>query len=211
MGRTSLVIGYGVCVSSWDKVQKYVLPHVGDRPLLGLSGQQKIAEAYNSILAAYRHQGLEALVLQHDDLQITDPYAETKFLAAVREPDVALVGVAGSRDYLSMHWWNGDTLGHQMTDSSLLDFGVREGEALFIEGSIMVFSPWAIENLRFDTRYPGFLGYDDICATAVLAGKRNLVVDVDTHHHSTVGIKSESVRRDWADTEVLFWEKWGVG
>jgi hypothetical protein len=206
------VIGYGICVGSWAKFATYVAPYTLDRPLVAMSGQTSIAEAYNSILAACQHRGLEALILQHDDLQIVNHHvAEERFLAAVREPDVALVGVAGSRDYLSMHWWNGDTLGHQMTDSGLLDFGVREGEALFIEGSIMVFSPWAIENLRFDTRYPGFLGYDDICATAVLAGKRNLVVDVDTHHHSTVGIKSASVQRDWADTEVLFWEKWGVG
>lgn len=202
------MLAYGVCVGSWDKVQKYVLPHVGDRPFLGLSGQRKITEAYNSILAAFQHRGLEALVLQHDDLQILDPDAEEKFLAAVQEPDVALVGVCGSTDILSMHWWNGHTLGHQYTNSGLLDFGVRGGEALFIEGSIMVFSPWAIENLRFDTRYPGFLGYDDVCATAVLAGKRNLVVNVATHHHSTVGIKSESVRSDWEDTEALFWRKW---
>ena len=61
-----------------------------------------------------------------------------------------------------------------MTDSGPLDFGrpVRVGEVLFIEGSIMVFSPWAIHTSGSITRYPGFLGYDDICVTASHASQQ---------------------------------------
>ena len=76
----------------------------------------------------------------------------------------------------------------------------------------MVFSPWAIEHLRFDQRYPGFLGYDDICVTAKLVhGKRVVVADVATHHHSTLGFKSEAIASSWAETDVIFRQKWSIG
>lgn len=208
-----MVVAYGVCVGSWDKFNKNVVPRTLNRQVLGLSGQPSIAEAYNSILAAYRHRTLDALILLHDDLEIIDPIAEEKFLTALAEPNVALVGViGGTPDPPSITWWeNGPRIGHQMTDSGMLDFGEQTGDVLFIEGSIMVFSRWAIDNLWFDTRYPGFLGYDDICVTAKLIhGKRVVVADVDTHHHSTVGFKSEAIRASWYETDRLFREKWGT-
>jgi Glycosyltransferase like family len=214
---TALVIGYGCCVGSWDKFYKNVVPWTGSKStgVIALSGQTSICRAYNSILNAVSSMGLDAMVLLHDDLEIIDSYAETKFLAAVAEPDVALVGViGGTPDPPSISWWETPTrVGHQMTDSGLLDFGRPTGlaDVLFIEGSIMVFSPWAIQNLRFDTRYPGFLGYDDICVTAKLIHKKRVVVtDVDTHHHSTVGFKSEAIRQSWYEADQIFREKWGV-
>ena len=211
MGWASLVVAYGCCVGSWDKFHVNVARD--HKEILALSNQPSIAVAYNKILATYQDRGLDALVLLHDDLEITDSRAEEKFLLALTEPDVALVGVAGGTpDPPSITWWeNGSRIGHQMTDSGMLDFGERSGDVLFIEGSIMVLSPWAIENLRFDTRYRGFLGYDDICVTAKLVhGKRVVVADVDTHHHSTVGFKSEAIRASWHETDRLFREKWGT-
>lgn len=206
-----MVVAYGVCVGSWDKFHMNVATE--EKQILALSGQTSIAEAYNSILAAVQGRGLDMLILQHDDLEIIDPDAERKFLIALGNPDVALVGVAGGTpDPPSITWWeNGPRIGHQMTDSGMVDFGQRTGDVLFIEGSIMVFSPWAIDNLRFDTRYPGFLGYDDICVTAKqVHGKRVVVADVDTHHHSTVGFKSEAIKQSWYETDRLFREKWGT-
>ena len=202
------MIGYGVCVGSWEKLRRNVIPRVGDRPLFALSGQTQLTVAYNTILDAYRDRGLDAVILLHDDLEIVDPDAETKFLAALTEPDVAMVGVCGGKGDKSLAWWTSETVGHQMTDSGLLDFGARAGDVAFIEGSIMVFSPWAVNNLRFDTRYPGFLGYDDICLTARDAGKRVTVVDVDTHHHSTVGFKSPAIAAAWDVAEEIFQAKW---
>lgn len=202
------MIGYGSCVGSWDKLYRNVTPRIEDRPLLALSGQTALTVAYNSILDAYAGRGLDAVVLLHDDLELTDPDAEEKFLKALTEPDVALVGVCGGKGDKTLAWWSSETVGHQMTDSGMLDFGTREGDVAFIEGSIMVFSPWAVVNLRFDERYPGFLGYDDICLTARDMGKRVTVVDVDTHHHSTVGFKSAAIRDAWNVAEGIFQQKW---
>ena len=201
-----MVVAYGSCVGSWAKLQANVIPRVTG-PLLALSGQTSICTAYNAILDAYAGRSLDALILLHDDLEITDPQAEAKFLAALGD-DVALVGVCGGRGDRTLSWWTSETVGHQQTDSGPLDFGPRTGDVAFIEGSIMVFSPWAVEHLRFDETYPGFLGYDDICLTARTMGKRVVVADVDTHHHSTVGFKSETIAASWDVAEAIFQRKW---
>lgn len=204
------MLGYGTCVGSWAKLYRNVAPRVTG-PLIALSGQTQLTAAYNTILDAYRGKGLDAVVLLHDDLEIVDPdAAEAKFLQAFSDPDVAMAGVCGGRGDKTLAWWSSETVGHQMTDSGLLDFGEREGDVAFIEGSIMAFSPWAVEHLRFDERYPGFLGYDDICLTARAASKRVTVVDVDTHHHSTVGFKSPTIAIAWDVAEEIFQEKWGI-
>ncbi len=203
----SPAVGYGVCVGSWEKLRRNVIPRIGDSPLLGLSGQTALTEAYNTILDAFAGRDLDAVVLLHDDLEIIDRDAEAKFLAALTD-DVALVGVCGGKGDKSLAWWNSETVGHQMTDSGMIDFGPRTGDVAFIEGSIMVFSPWAVQHLRFDQRYPGWLGYDDICLTARDMGKRVTVVDVDTHHHSTIGFKSPAIAAAWDVAEEIFLEKW---
>jgi hypothetical protein len=202
------MIGYGAAVGSWDKLRRNVTHYTFGRPLFALSGQTSIARAYNTILDAYRGRGLDAVILLHDDLEMVDPDAEAKFLKALDE-DVALVGVAGGGPWL--RWWDHDPIGHQMTDSGLIDFGRRTGDVEMLEGSIMVFSPWAVENLRIDERYTDFRsGWDDVCLTARAAGKRVVVADVDTHHHSTVGFKSPEIEARFVESERVFAEKWGA-
>jgi len=206
-----VVVGYGVCVGSWDKFQRFVAPHTVNRPLVTLSGQTSIAEAYNAILAAYRERSerVDALILQHDDLEIIDPDAEEKFLATLTDQSVQLVGVAGGRGDTSLAWWNSETVGHQLIDTGMLNFGERSGDVAIIEGSVMCLSPHVIETLRFDTRYPGFHSYDEICLTVRERGGRVVVADVDTHHHTTLGFSSEASGQQWAEGDQLFKMKWG--
>lgn len=199
-------LAYGCCVGSWKKLCAYVLPKTGARPVTALSGQTSISVAYNTILDAWTGRGLGALVLLHDDLEIIDPDAEAKILAAARAPDVALVGVAGGRNCRSLAWWNYETVGWQLTDSGPLDFGPRTGDVQQIEGSFMVFSPWAIDNLRFDTRYPGFHGYDEIAMQTNGLGKRVVVADIATHHRTTLGFSSPESAQAWLAADRLFRE-----
>ena len=203
------MIGYGVCVGDWDRFRRFACPP--DRPVVALAGQTSIASAYNTILNAYVDTDIEAVILTHDDLEITDPLAEEKFLKALADPDVALVGVAGGKGQDSLQWWNSPSIGHQMTDSGSLDFGARTGDVAFLEGSVIAFSPWAVEHLRCDEAYTDFRsGWDDICLTSLVAGMRNVVVDVDTHHHTTIGWKSPEVEARFMASEAIFREKWGI-
>lgn len=204
-------IAYGVCVGSWEKVNSNIMPRIVDQPLTLTSGHTAIAPVYNRILDLYRgRDDLDALILLHDDLEITDPAAEAKFLEPLQDPDVALVGVAGGPGHLGLAWWNTSPIGHQMTDVMNLDFGQRAGDVDILEGSILVFSPWAIDNLRFDERFPGFHTYDEIGMQARRQDKRVVVVDVDTHHHTAMGFKSEQSHLQWLEGDRRYREKWGL-
>lgn len=199
------MVTYGVCVGSWRKLTAYVTPRVGARPLMALWGQTSIAEAYNKILAATTGP----LILQHDDLEITDPDGEAKLLDALTG-DVALAGVAGGGG-AGLAWWNQHPVGHQRTDAMDIDFGARAGEVELLEGSVLALSAWAVENLRFDARFPGFHGYDEIAAQARHAGRRVVVVDVDTHHHTPMGFRSQASHAQWVACDQLYRDKWGLG
>ncbi len=202
------MLAYGCCVGSWDKFAANVAPRVGDQPVMAVSGHNNIAVAYNAILDYYRPRDVEALVLLHDDLEITDPAFEDKLRLTLAD-DVAIIGVCGGPSDRSLAWWDyPGCVGHQMTDSGMVDFGPRTGDAAILEGSLMALSPWAVQHLRFDETYGGFHGYSDISLEAVAAGKRVVVADIDTHHHTTVGFKSADIHRSWLETEQMFRRKW---
>jgi hypothetical protein len=110
-----------------------------------------------------------------------------------------------------LRWWDHNPIGHQTTDTRLVDFGARTGDVDMLEGSVIAFSPWAVANVRIDERYTDFRsGWDDVCLTVRAAGKRCVVVDADTHHHSTIGWKSPAVEAAFAESERIFAEKWGA-
>lgn len=198
---------HGCCVGSTDKLDRYVRPHLADT-LLTMCDQRSIAEAYNSIITIVQMSDVDALVLQHDDLEITDHEFVRKIEDAVTQRDVALVGVAGGRGATSLAWWNHETVGHQMTDSGMLTFAEPTGDVEVLEGSIIIMSRWAIENLEFDERYGGFHGYDDIGYEAGARDKRVVVIDLDTHHHTRLGWKTDANLATWAAANEKFKEKW---
>lgn len=199
-----MTVAYGCCAGSWDKLNRYVVPSVRDRSLMVLWNQVSISEAYNKILDAHRGRDLDALILLHDDLEITDPAAEDKFVEVLRYDSVAIAGVCGGAARAGLAWWDAEPIGHQMIDTGLIDFGPRRGEVESLEGSVMAFSPWAIEKLRFDERFVGFHGYDHIGMRARRGGRRCAVVDVDTHHHTVVGFKSPESQAAWEHANTLF-------
>jgi hypothetical protein len=202
-----VVVRFGCCVGSHEKWRQWVVPSVGST--MTVYGATSIAEAYNEMLDTVSEvENLDALVLLHDDLEVTDPDLRVKIDTVLSDLDVALVGVAGGRGAQTLAWWNYETVGHQMTDSGLLDFGERAGDVETLEGSFLVLSRWAIQNLRFDERYGGFHGYDDISYDALRLGKRVVVADIDTHHHTRLGWKSAECAEAWTAANEKFMEKW---
>jgi glycosyltransferase involved in cell wall biosynthesis len=205
-------IAYGCCAGSMEKLDQYVMPRLEEVDVEStfiVTNQTSIAVAYNTILDYYTDRDFDVLILLHDDLEITDPEAEEKFLAAL-EPDVFLAGVAGGGGTNGLAWWTVDPVGHQRTDAMNIDFGRRTGDVDLLEGSILAFSPEAVRALRFDTAYPGFHGYDEIAAQAHNLGKRVVVADVDTHHHNSMGFKSAASAEEWLAADRLYRKKWGV-
>lgn len=204
-------VAYGCCVGSWDKLQAYVVPKVEGRELHCVWGTTSISVAYNQILDACSGRELDALILLHDDLEITDPDAESKFLEVLAYDQVAVAGVCGGSARNGLAWWSADPIGHQLTDTGMIDFGARRGEVESLEGSIMAFSPWALRRLRFDERFGGFHGYDHIGVRARRQGGRVVVVDVDTHHHTVTGFKSPESEAAWHEADRMFRATYGEG
>lgn len=202
-------VAYGCCTNSLDRVSRWVVPRIGDRELTITWNRTSIGVAYNEILSIYANRGCDALILLHDDLELIDPHAEEKLLAVITQRDVALAGIAGGYDVNSLAWWNARTVGWQRTDSRDLDFGSRTGDVQSLEGSLLVFSHWAINHLRFDEQFTGFHGYDEIGMQARNHGKRVVVTDVDTHHHTRLGFDSAESEHAWLDADKLFRAKWG--
>lgn len=202
------MIRYGACVGSWDRIARYVEPRIEGREFIGLSGQPSLAVAYNRILDMYARSHDGPVVLLHDDLEITDPAFEAKVEQAIADhPGAALIGVCGGTDESSLAWWNGPTVGHQATDAMILDFGVRTGEVAVLEGSVLVFTPWAVQYLRYDTSFPGFHSADEVCLNARAAGRTLVVADIDTHHHTPMGFRTAAGEAAWAAGDAIYRRK----
>jgi hypothetical protein len=207
-------ITYGVCVSSWGKLSAHFRPNFEPvaSTLHALHGEAAIAPAYNRILDACSFDDTDVLILQHDDLEILDPDGVAKLIAPFEDPSVTLVGVAGGDGTHGLAWWNHNPIGHQRTDLMNINFGKRTGDVDLLEGSLLVFSRWAIRNLRFDGSFPGFHGYDEIAmqVKGYFPGRRNVVVDVDTHHHNSMGFKSPESHAEWFAADELYRKKWNL-
>ena len=82
------------------------------------------------------------------------------------------------------------------------------GEVDSIDGFVIAFSPWAIENLRFDETIGGKLhGYDfDISMQVKEAGKKIVTEDLRVIHHHSLELISEM--EGWVDTHMQLSRKW---
>lgn len=206
-----MVIKYGCCVGSEEKLEKNILTRVEPENLIVRRHQTSIAEAYNTVLARCQYtEEIDAVVLLHDDLEIIDEQFETKILKALADPTVAIVGVIGAEQMpRNLAWWNFNIIGHQRTDSMMIQGSQSEGDAWCTDGSIMALSPWAVNNLEFDQDFVGFHHYDvDIGLQARQAGKRVMVADIDTFHHTQVGFKSPEIEQSWHQADRIFRRKW---
>jgi hypothetical protein len=167
---------------------------------------------------------LEALVLVHQDAEIVDEY----FCATVREtladPDVAIIGCAGSVGVRSIAWWEGSPTWGSFThryeeygggeipamswDMTKAPDFARTGEVDTIDGFVIVLSPWAIRELRFDESLGTMLhGYDfDLCLQARAKGKKVVTANLRVVHHHSLELLGDI--GDWMRAHIAIAEKW---
>jgi hypothetical protein len=187
---------------------------------------------YNLLIdKASEHDDLEALVLIHQDAEIVDPHFCAKLRESLSDPEVALVGCVGAIGVRSIAWWEGSitwaSFTHRYQELGGGEFPAfawsgeerppyaRTGEVDTIDGFVMVLSPWAVENLRFDEALGAMHGYDfDFCLQAREAGRKVVTADFQViHHHSLDLIGNPEA---WVEAHIRVAEKWdsampGVG
>lgn len=204
---------FASCVGSREKFQRYAAAGVrriaeGDTELIECESATSIFAAYNEVLDYARAKpDLEALVLLHDDTEILDSRFLEKVRARLREADIGVLGVVGGRDVRTLAWWDHQPAGRVGETRGVVDFGDRRCEVDVVDGLLMVFSPQAVRDLRFDEEnYSGFHGYDaDICFAARQAGLRVLVDDLEVFHHTKGGFGD---RAAYEEADRRFRAKW---
>ena len=107
------MIAFGCAITSAKTYQRFAEPGIRvaaepDSEILVYGAAGSIFRNYNLLLdRAAKLDGLEALVLLHQDAEIVDPDFCEKVREALRDPEVALVGCAGAIGVRNIAWWQG--------------------------------------------------------------------------------------------------------
>jgi hypothetical protein len=209
------VIGFGICVGDSERFARCAVPGLGacaeaDSAIAESTGNSSIFAAYNEMLDAFAGEPrLEALVLMHEDVELTDSRFCSKLRRTLSDPTVAVAGVVGARNVTSLKWWDGEGFGRVAESRGVVDFGPRQADVDAVDGLLLALSPWAVRNLRFDDqRFHGFHGYDiDFCFQARAAGRRVVVTDLDVVHHTRGGYGDLEA---FMQADTTFRSKWAI-
>ncbi|MGH2914908.1 MAG: glycosyltransferase [Solirubrobacteraceae bacterium] len=206
------MIAFAVCIGDPDTFERYGRPglaaHAEPESPLAEIDTDSIFAGYNEALDAFGDCGdLEALVLLHEDVTIENPAFCAKLRARLADPSIAVVGAIGATGVRSLCWWEGEMRGRVHETRGVIGSGRGCADVEVIDGLLMVLSPWAVRNLRFDDeRFHGFHGYDvDLCLQALSAGRRVVVDELDVFHHTRGGI---GVGDDFWRADAMLRSKW---
>ncbi len=232
------MIVFASAVTSPTTYDAYAAPGIvtasePDSRSLPRTAQGSIFSNYNAILdEAATIEGLEALVLLHQDAEITDPEFCAKLRAALADPQVGVVGCVGSIGVRSIAWWEGSVtwasfvhrhteLGGGDVPSLTWNEGAKPpfahlGEVDTVDGFVLGLSSWVVRNIRFDESLGQMLhGYDfDFCLQVRAAGRKVVTADFKVVHNHSLQLASDLGH--WSDAHIAIAEKWdgkmpGVG
>ena len=183
-----------------------------------------IYRSYNVLMdKAAELEGVEALVLVHQDAEIDDPEFCAKLRRAMADPDVGVVGSVGAIDVRSIAWWEGSVtcapLIHRYSElggGDVVAFSWKgqkqpafaaTGEVDSVDGFMLALSPWVIKNVRFDESLGQLHGYDfDFCLSVREAGKKIVTEDLYMIHHHSLDLISDP--ETWVEAHMRIAEKW---
>jgi hypothetical protein len=219
------VIAFGSAITGGEAYRRYAAPGVArasesDSPLLAFATVEPLARTYNLILDAARElDGLEALVLVSSHTEIVDPDFCAKVRRALADPAVGAVSATGANGVRDIAWWEGRVVcgqavqryeehgGGELPAFSWTDHEPPPAEVEALDGQLLVLSPWAVHNLRFDETLVLNHGFEvDFSLQVREAGKRLMVVDLAVvHHRSLELVKDLDI---WSEAHVRMAQKW---
>ena len=207
------MLAFGCCVGPSGKFESGLLPslrrYLPGALVIARRGQRSIFAGYNSIMdEAATLDGLEGLILVHDDVVFRDGATEAAVRTALGGGGVGLVGAVGGSGQRELSWWTCDRLlGHVEHTTHRDDFGRGTVDADVVDGLIMAASPWVVHNVRMDGRgYPAFHGYDgELCSLVRRSGLRVVVTDLDLYHDCKAG---EWGRPEYRQAQLEWRRRW---
>ncbi|MFZ0041190.1 MAG: glycosyltransferase [Solirubrobacteraceae bacterium] len=232
------MIVFASAVTAPDSFEKYAQAGIAraaepDSRTIADPARGSIFASYNAILEeAAEIEGLEALVLLHQDAEIEDGDFCAKLRTALADPSVGVVGCVGAIGVRSIAWWEGSvtwaSFTHRATELGGGDFPsmtwgeddhppyAQLGDVDTVDGFVMGLSPWVVRNIRFDESLPGGLhGYDfDFCLQVREAGRRIVTADLKVIHNHSLELASDL--DGWSAGYIAVADKWegrmpGVG
>lgn len=207
------MIAFGVCVGNEETYRRYAMPTISrlaepDSVLLSSRNNSSISEAYNEMLEYLSsNDALEALILLHEDVELSDPKLLEKVRGALQDQSVGLLGAIGAKGVTSLRWWEATGRGTCHETRGFIDYGGGTHVVDAVDGLFMALSPWAVRNVAFDaTTFSGFHGYDvDYSFSVREAGRQVIVTDIDLFHH-TKGGYGDSLQ--FQKNDAAFQGKW---
>jgi hypothetical protein len=195
------MIAFGTSIIDPEAYRRYAQPGIaraaeGGDEVFAFAAVGSISRSYNLILdTAAGLEGLEALVLVDQRAEIDDAGFAAAVRAALADPEVAVLGAIGARGVHGLAWWEGELTGSGVVQRYQGHGGgelpahawttvAPAGEADAVDGRLLVLSPWAVRNLRFDESLALGHGFDvDYCLQARAAGRRVRTADLRVVWH----------------------------
>jgi GT2 family glycosyltransferase len=224
------MIAFGCSITDPEVYERCAEPGIQlasepDSVTLARGSTRSVFRSYNLLMdLAKELDGLEALVLVHQDAEIIDPDFCAKIREALRDPEVAIVGCAGAVGVRNIAWWEGSVTWASFThryeelgggEIPALSWTPDEtptyagtGEVETVDGFVLALSPWALRELRFDESLGQAIhGYDfDLCLQARTKGKKVMTADLKVvHHHDLKLIRDVG---NWMEAHIKIAEKW---
>jgi len=208
------MIAFAACIASRSKLAAFAAPGLRramepDSVFAELETDGSIHDAYNEALEHFTGaDGLEALVLLHEDTELLDADFCDRVRNALRDPSIAIAGAVGAAGVSSLRWWEGSIAGRAAEPRGVVEGAPAPCAVDCVDGLLMALSPWAVANLRCDSdRFTGFHGYDaDLCFSARAAGRRVVVGELNVFHHTKGGYGDAA---SFAAADAAFRAKWG--
>ena len=221
------MIAFGAAMDDPEAYRRYAMPGIErttepDSQVFAFAASGLVCRDYNLLLdAAAGREDLEALVIVQQDTELADPGFCAKVRAALADPDVAVVGCAGATGVSGIAWWEGSVSAapgvHRYNEHgsgelpalSWLQAAPAPAEVETLDGSLLVLSPWAVRNVRFDEALRLGYGFDlDFCLQVRAAGYRVMTADLRTIRHRPLEVVRESEHKAWIEAHISVAEKW---
>jgi hypothetical protein len=222
------MIAFGASITKPEPYERYAKPGIHraaepDSQILAFAAVGTLARTYNLVLdAAAAHDDLEALVLVHPHLEIADPDLCDAVREALRDPEVGVVGSLGAEGVRSIAWWEGvvsaGRIVHRYGEhggGDLPAFSWSHPQAApkevdAVDGSLLVLSPWAVRNVRFDESLSINYGFDlDYCRQVRAAGRKVVTADLHAVYHRSLALVEDLDL--WTEAHIRVAEKWDAG
>jgi len=219
------VIAFGTAITDSDEYRRHAQPGIRrtvepDSEVYPFQAVGAVGRSNNLILDhAAESKELEALVLVDEKAEISDPDFCEKVRRAIGDPEVGAVGAVGATGGRSIAWWEGsvscgavtqrypDYEGGEMPAFSWTERAPAPAEVEALDGLLLVLSPWAVRNVRFDEALSLGHGYEvDYCMQLRSAGKQVTTADFGVIHHRPLKVVDDL--KLWAEAHIQLAEKW---